>query len=85
MSGIAGIVSFDGGPVAPGAIEAMTRSMAHRGPDGIHHWQRPNVALGQCILRTTPESLDERLPLCSDDQRFVLVMDGRVDNWEESR
>jgi len=85
MSGIAGIVSFDGGPVAPGAIEAMTRSMAHRGPDGIHHWQRPNVALGQCILRTTPEALDETLPLCSDDQRFVLVMDGRVDNWEELR
>ena len=36
-------------------------------------------------LRTTPESLDETLPLCSDDQRFVPVMDGRVDNWEELR
>lgn len=85
MSGIAGIIHFDGQPVEPGLIEKMTSAMAHRGPDGIHHWVKGSVALGQCMLRTTPESLEEHQPLTNEDESLVLVMDGRVDNWEELR
>ncbi len=85
MSGIAGIIHFDGAPVAPGQIEQMTAAMAYRGPDGINHWVKGSVALGQCMLRTTPESLEETQPLRNEDESLVLVMDGRVDNWEELR
>jgi asparagine synthase (glutamine-hydrolysing) len=85
MSGIAGIVHFDGAPIAPGLVETMTGAMAHRGPDGIDHWVNGSVALGQCMLRTTPESLEEHQPLTNEDESLVLVMDGRVDNWEELR
>ena len=85
MSGIAGIIHFDGAPIEPGQIEKMTAAMAHRGPDGIHHWVKGSVALGQCMLRTTPESLEETQPLTNEDESLVLVMDGRVDNWEELR
>jgi asparagine synthase (glutamine-hydrolysing) len=85
MSGIAGIVHFDGAPIEPGLIEKMTSAMAHRGPDGINHWVKGSVALGQCMLRTTPESLEEHQPLANEDESLVLVMDGRVDNWEELR
>ena len=85
MSGIAGIIHFDGAPVAPGQIEQMTSAMAYRGPDGINHWVKGSVALGQCMLRTTPESLEEIQPLRNEDESLVLVMDGRVDNWEELR
>jgi asparagine synthase (glutamine-hydrolysing) len=85
MSGIAGIIHFDGAPVEPGSIESMTAAMGHRGPDGIRHWVRGSVALGQCMLRTTPESLEERQPLASQDGKLILVMDGRIDNWEELR
>ncbi|MDG4598251.1 MAG: asparagine synthase-related protein, partial [Candidatus Contendobacter sp.] len=85
MSGIAGIIHFDGQPVEPGLIEKMTSAMAHRGPDGINHWVKGSVALGQCMLRTTPESLEEHQPLTNEDESLVLVMDGRVDNWEELR
>ena len=85
MSGIAGIIHFDGAPVAPGLVEKMTSAMAHRGPDGIHHWVKGSVALGQCMLRTTPESLEENQPLSNEDESLVLVMDGRVDNFEELR
>lgn len=85
MSGIAGIVRFDGAPVEPGLVEAMTAAMAHRGPDGIHHWRRGSVALGHCMLHTTPESLEETQPLANEDASLVLVMDGRVDNREELR
>lgn len=85
MSGIAGIIHFDGKPIEPGLIEKMTGAMAHRGPDGINHWVKGSVALGQCMLRTTPESLEEHQPLTNEDESLVLVMDGRVDNWEELR
>lgn len=85
MSGIAGIIHFDGRPVVPGQVESMTAAMHYRGPDGINHWRKGNVALGQCLLRTTPESLEETQPLTNEDESLVLVMDGRVDNWEELR
>jgi asparagine synthase (glutamine-hydrolysing) len=85
MSGIAGIIHFDGRPVEPGEIERMTASMKHRGPDGIRHWVKGNVALGHCQMCTTPESLDETQPWANEDESLVLVMDGRVDNWEELR
>lgn len=85
MSGIAGLIHFDGKPVEPGLIEKMTSAMAHRGPDGLNHWVKGSVALGQCMLRTTPESLEEQQPLTNEDESLVLVMDGRVDNWEELR
>jgi len=85
VSGIAGIIHFDGRPVEPGQVEAMTAAMHYRGPDGIDHWRRGNVALGQCMLRTTAESLEETQPLTNEDESLVLVMDGRVDNWEELR
>ncbi len=85
MSAIAGIVHFDGSPVAPGIVEKMTAAMANRGPDGIHHWTRRSVALGQCMLRTMPESLDERQPLANEDESVVVVLDGCVDNTDELR
>jgi asparagine synthase (glutamine-hydrolysing) len=85
MSGIAGVIRFDEAPVAVGLVERMTAAMPHRGPDGLEHWTRGAVALGQCVMRTTPESLEESLPLGNADDSVVLVMDGRVDNWEELR
>ena len=85
MSGIAGIIHFDGAPVEPGLIEKMTASMSHRGPDGIQHWQSGFVAFGHCMFRTTPESLQEHQPWRNEDESLVLVMDGRVDNWIELR
>jgi len=85
MSGIAGIIRFDGAPVDAGLVEGMTTAMAYRGPDGINHWRRGPVALGQCMLCTTPESLEESQPLTNEDASLVLVMDGRVDNWGQLR
>lgn len=85
MSGIAGIIHFDNAPVESGLIEAMTSAMGHRGPDGIRHWTRGSAALGQCMLCTTAESLEETQPLANEDQSLVLVMDGRLDNWQELR
>lgn len=85
VSGIAAIIDFDGAPVAPGAIEEMTRAMWRRGPDGRAHWVDGPAAFGQCMFRTTPESLEERQPLANEAESLILIMDGRLDNWEELR
>lgn len=85
MSGIAGIVNLDGVALDPALIGTMTQRMRYRGPDGIQHWQHGPVALGQCMLWTTPESLEEMLPLANEDASLVLVMDGRIDNCQELR
>lgn len=85
MSGIAAIIRFDGVDIESGKVEQMTASMAHRGPDGIRHWVQGGAALGQCMFCTTPESLEEIQPLTNEDETLVLIMDGRVDNWEELR
>ena len=83
MSGIAGIIHFDGKPVEPGLIEKMTSAMAHRGPDGIHHWVQGSVALGQCMLRTTLESSAEILPQTDITGQLAIVADARIDNRQE--
>lgn len=83
MSGIAAIIDFEGRPIDPSLIEFMTETMAFRAPDGIQQWVSPNVALGHCMMRTTPESLTEMQPLCNEDESVVLVFDGFLTNWEE--
>ena len=80
MSGIAGIVRFDGPHVETALIQKLTAAMKRRGPDEQTHWFQGPVALGHCMLRTTPESLDERQPLANHDGDLVLVWDGRIDN-----
>lgn len=85
MSGIAGIIRFEGAPVDPNLIQAMTAAMACRGPDGINHWQGDGAALGHCLLQTTPESLEEQQPVATEDTSLVLFMGGRVDNYVELR
>ena len=61
----------------------MADALAHRGPDGINIWQAGPVGLGHCMLQTTPESLDEHLPLTSNDGMLTITADARIDNRDE--
>ena len=85
MSAIAGILYFHGAPLEPGLIEKLTSAMKRRGPDAQTHWMQASVGLGHCMLRTTPESIEEHQPLFSQDKNLVLVFDGRLDNRDELR
>lgn len=85
MSGIAGIITFDGSPVEHGLLDGMIGAMAHRGPDGTSTWSETSAHLGHAMMCTTPEALSEEQPLVSEDGGFVLVMDGRIDNTERLR
>ncbi|WP_447972599.1 asparagine synthase (glutamine-hydrolyzing) [Nitrospira sp. Kam-Ns4a] len=83
MSGFVAIWNLDGRPVDPSLLRRMMDTIAYRGPDGSGQWIRGSVALGHCMLWTTPESLEERQPLTDDTGALCLALDGRVDNRDE--
>jgi asparagine synthase (glutamine-hydrolysing) len=84
MSGIAGLVDVTGRPVDMAELREMMQPMEYRGPDGCGEWFGGTVALGQCNFHTTLEAQQATMPLRSENGH-VIVMDGRVDNWEELR
>lgn len=61
----------------------MTDAVAHRGPDGIGVWTSGPVGLGSCLLKSIPEAAYEQLPLVSEQGRYVVALDGRIDNRRE--
>jgi len=83
MSGIAGVIHLDGGPVDVLALHRMGEALALRGPDGVSYWHSGPVGFAHAQFWTTPESLHEQQPLCSPDGRLWLTFDGRIDNREE--
>ena len=81
MSGIAGVYGLDGRPAERAELRRMVATMPHRGPDGSDVWHEGPVGLGHQMLRSTPESLTEHLPL--HDGAVALTSDVRLDNREE--
>ena len=78
MSGIVGIVNFDGAPVDLGLMREMTQHMAFRGPDAQETWIGSHVGLGHAMLRTTFEMSEERQPRTLDG-RVWITADARID------
>jgi asparagine synthase (glutamine-hydrolysing) len=83
MSGIAGVWMMNGDPAFRHRLAAMLEVMAHRGPDGSAIWAEDTVAMGHAMLRSTPKSVSEVLPLRDPDQCVVLTSDARIDNRRE--
>ena len=59
MSGICGIIRFDGKPVKKEEIQKMLDMMKIQGYDAEGIWVDGSVGLGHKMLCTTPESLHE--------------------------
>ena len=84
MSAIAGIFHRDGRPAAASVLHLLAETLAHRGPDARAIWTDGGpVGLVDCLLWSTQESKQERLPLTSVDGTRVLVADARIDNRQE--
>ncbi len=84
MSGIVGIVNFDGAPIDRDLLSRMTASLDFRGPDARRTWiaEGNNVGFGHTLLRTTYEAEHEQQP-CTLDGNTWIVADCRVDAREE--
>lgn len=83
MSGIVALLQRDQRPLDPLHLRSMLEQIAHRGPDGSDLWIHNWVGLGQCLLRTTPESLQEVLPRQEPELQLAIVADARLDNRSE--
>ena len=85
MSGIVGIVRFDGSPIDERLLRRMTDSMARRGPDLQQIWLGAQAGLGHALLHTVDGSgsvADDRQP-ASLDGRVWITADARVDDRAE--
>jgi len=84
MSGILGIVNFDGTPVDRLLLRQMVDSIAYHGPDAQNIWLNGPVGFGHTALHTTPESKFEKQP-CSLDGQVWITADARIDARDDLR
>lgn len=85
MCGIAGILRLDGAPASPEIIRAMTKQIAHRGPDGEDHVAEGPVALGHRRLAIIDLTDAARQPMETRDGRYVVTYNGEIFNFHELR
>lgn len=83
MSGICGILYFDERRASLEEISSMNKAIAFRGRDESGTRAEGPVVLGNCLLRTTPESLHERFPMEDTEAGLLLTADARIDNRDE--
>jgi asparagine synthase (glutamine-hydrolysing) len=82
VSGIVGVVHFDGAPLDRHLLRQMADFMAFRGPDAQEIWIDGSVGFGHALLKTTDDSERERQPFTLDG-RVCIVADARVDARSE--
>lgn len=85
MCGIAGIVNFDGAPVDRHAVEAMTSSLAHRGPDGSDIWLAGHVGFGHRRLAIRDLSDAGRQPMHDVTGTVTVTYNGEIYNDADVR
>ncbi|MBI5075482.1 MAG: asparagine synthase (glutamine-hydrolyzing) [Nitrospirae bacterium] len=83
MCGIAGIIRLKE-CVRRQDIERMTRSLAHRGPDGEGIWLNDNVALGHRRLSIIDLKTGGQ-PMCNEDETVWITFNGEIYNYRELR
>lgn len=82
MSGIVGIVQFDGSPLDPVLLRRLNHALEFRGPDAQRIWTKNDVGLGHTLFRTTDESDHDCQPLTLDGHTWI-VADARIDARED--
>ena len=85
MCGIAGILRFDGTPVRAVEIDAMTGSIAHRGPDDHGKLVEGGVGIGMRRLSIVDLTPSGHQPLYSEDQSVAVVFNGEIYNHRDLR
>jgi len=83
MSALTVIFNQDKKPVDFDLLKQMTGPVKHLGPDGIHYLIKGHIGFASLASHITPESSHEQQPLESEDNRFVLAADARIDNRSE--
>ncbi|HEX6511510.1 MAG TPA: asparagine synthase (glutamine-hydrolyzing), partial [Chloroflexota bacterium] len=83
--GIAGILRWDGQPIAAQTIGGMTSILAHRGPDDEGLWTEGPVGLGNRRLAIIDLSPAAHQPMASAGGEAVIVYNGELYNYQALR
>ena len=85
MCGIAGLLKAPGSDLSD--VEAMTRTLVHRGPDDDGIWADPSVAVALGFRRLSILDLSPagHQPMQSKDGRLVLIFNGEIYNHADLR
>lgn len=81
MCGITGIFNLDEKGILKSTLVEMTRSMAHRGPDGEGIYLEKNIGLGSRRLAILDISSKGAQPMISNDGKWVIVFNGCIYNF----
>jgi asparagine synthase (glutamine-hydrolysing) len=84
MCGIAGIVRWDGAPVAEAELRAMCGSMTHRGPDDEGLYLSGGVGLGMRRLSIIDLEGGHQ-PVANEDRSVWVVFNGEIYNYRALR
>jgi len=84
VCGIAGIVRWDGRPVAEDDVRAMCRAMVHRGPDEEGVYLGAGVGLGMRRLSIIDLEGGQQ-PISNEDGSIWVVFNGEIYNHRELR
>jgi asparagine synthase (glutamine-hydrolysing) len=83
VCGITGIFHLNGAQASGDQLHAMTRAIAHRGPDGEGHWVESAVALGHRRLSIIDLSAGGAQPMQTEDGRYIMTYNGELYNYIE--
>lgn len=84
MCGIAGIIHFDGRPLPTALVAGMTRSIAHRGPDGEGLKLWPGMGIGHRRLAIIDPATGHQ-PMSDPGGRVWITYNGEIYNYRELR
>lgn len=64
-------------------VNAMNKTLAHRGPDNDSIWSAEEISLGHRRLSIIDLSPESNQPFVSSDGRYVIVYNGELYNYRE--
>src|SRR3954471_7425879 len=84
MCGITGKLSYDGAPIDPDLLGAMTEAVTHRGPDSAGYYFGDGIGLGHRRLSIIDLSTGDQ-PLTNEDETVWVVFNGEIYNFQDVR
>ncbi len=86
MCGIFGKMFFDRTrTVSPEDLHQMSKTLAHRGPDGEGVWTGDNVGLAHRRLAIIDLRPEAGQPMCNEDGTVWITFNGEIYNFQELR
>ena len=85
MCGISGYYQFQSKNIESSDLEKMARSTTYRGPDATGFFSDDLVGLAHNRLSIIDLNDTANQPMISEDNRFVIIYNGEIYNYDELR